>query len=197
LLYEPVLNSSNQLAFVALLDRDGGESDYGLWVGSPDNLQMVVGPAHILPGAPAGFEFSSFPFHYRTGENGLLMNSRGDVVFPAQLAPPGPGPSLRGIWAYIGKSLQKVAMEGDVIDVAPDPFVNDFKVVSSIGAVGGTGGTDGRRSSLNDARQLVLEIRFTDGTEGLFLTRLVPEPSSSALLISAMVILSMRRDRVR
>lgn len=192
-LYDPILRDDGAVAFYALLDSSSRDDEYGLWIGKPGQIQRVLSTGMTLPGVPVGFALRNFLFDASHQENGPLMNARGDIVFQGSAAPNEFSIGQSGVWALANGIIQSVLVQGDLIDVDPDPLVTTLKEVEWMRIEGGTAGSDGRRSSFNDNRQLVLEVIFTDGATGILRTTLVPEPATMSLLLIVLAVAAKAR----
>ena len=192
-LYDPILGDDGTVAFYATLDDVGDYDEYGLWIGQPGQLQRVLATGMTAPGAPAGYVLRDFLYNPIYQSNGPLMNARGDVVFQGRVAPDQSTLGLQGVWALVGGTIQSVLIEGDWLDVDPDPLVTTLKQVSSMRIEGGTAGADGRQSSLNDDRGIVLEVLFADGAQAILRTTLVPEPAAISLVLTALALRACAR----
>jgi hypothetical protein len=100
----------------------------------------------------------------------------------------------RGIWAtdHMG-ALQLIARTGDLLEVAPA----DFRTIRELYFVAGASNSDGRPSGFNNLGQLAFWARFTDGTEGVFVSNRVitAEPASVALLALGLPLIVWRSSR--
>ncbi|MEM7625611.1 MAG: hypothetical protein AAF333_08285 [Planctomycetota bacterium] len=66
--------------------------------------------------------------------------------------------------------------------------MNDARTIKSVLLANtATGGEDGRATVFNDPGQLVFTLRFTDGSDGVFVAT-IPEPTSAAA--AALVLLT-------
>ena len=65
--------------------------------------------------------------------------------------------------------MQLIARAGDQMEVAPD----DFRTISELNFTSASGNNDGLSSGFNDLGQLVYWARFTDSSEGVFLSHAV------------------------
>ena len=102
-----------------------------------------------------------------------------------------------GIWATnLAGDLVHIAHTGGTLDIDPGPAVN-LKTVDFLRMYSTTGKGDGRPSLFNDYGELVFFARFTDGTQGIFLSRAVatPEPAAAYLALISLVALSPIRMR--
>jgi hypothetical protein len=161
----PLLNDAGQTAFRADLTGTGVTStnSRGIWLGGADNLKLVARTGDPAPGTPNGIRFSD-----------LLrptLNSAGQIAFGATLTGTGVvSNNNTGIWATDqAGALQLIARTGAQLEVTPGVF----STISDLLFVGDTGNSDGRASGFNNSGQLVFWARFTDGTQGIFVSNLV------------------------
>jgi hypothetical protein len=132
-----------------------------IWIYTGAGLSMVAREGSLAADTTGNFStFSSLSFNnnsqvaFLATLSGATINSMNDV----------------GIWATDTSGvLQLIAREGDSLEVAP----SDFRVVSSIEFAGNDGTDDAGRSWFNDRGQLVFGAKFTDGSEGIFVSNLV------------------------
>lgn len=175
----PVFNDAGHTAFTASLTGGGVSpgSNQGIWLEQSGNLALVARTGAQAPGAPAGANFNSFSF--RRSMNSPALNDAGQVAFLGFLA----GEAVTsnndlGLWATdVAGTLRLVFRKGDALKVAP----GDFRTVSGLGFAYNTGNGDGRASGFNDRGQIAFRASFTDGSQGLFVTTVVPEPSALAM----------------
>ncbi len=173
----PAINGSGQVAFVANLT--GGSSTGGVFVGAPGSIQPAA-----LAGttAPSGLTFTSFSVPE--------LNGAGQLAFIASLS--GAGVTTANDFALFAGpvgGLVQVVREGDQIDVDPGPSL-DLRTVANNGiGFAGTvsGGQDGFGVAFSDSGILAVNLTFTDGSSGVFVTSTasVPEPTALALVAAA------------
>lgn len=153
------LNNNGLMAFDASLNTPDMTRDHGIWVGTPDNLALLVREGDPAPGT-AGETFA----HMRFGPS---LNDMGDVAFLGKLRESGDS----GVWiAAPDGGLALVARTGDYIEVAS----GDYRKIQSFPRQ--EGGTYGGSAIFNNAGQFVLSVNFADGTAGL----LIASPTSTA-----------------
>jgi hypothetical protein len=176
----PVMNANGDAAFWATIrDTTSSPSQWSLWgPGEGGLLQLLARENSVAPGTEGGV----FVPRYER----LDLNARGDVLFNGYLKV-GTGDVTQenneGVWFY-SSALQQVlliARSGQLFDVDDDPAVANLKTIGNVVAGTGSGGQDGKRSSLSEDGKLLLNILFTDGTAGLFVVAVVPEPTSFVL----------------
>jgi hypothetical protein len=157
-----LLNNSGQIAFITELAGTGVNStnDEGIWSGKLDALALVARRGDSAPGTSSSVQFSDLDYP--------ALNSAGQIAFRAGLTGSGVGSSNdRGIWATdVTGMLQLIALAGDQLEVAP----GDFRTLSDINFSSASGNSDGRPSGFNNLGQLVYWARFTDGSQGVFVS---------------------------
>ena len=124
---------------------------------------------------------------------GGALNNAGQIAFAASLTGSGvDSMNDRGIWAtdHTG-ALQLIARTGDLLEVAPA----NFRTIRELYFVAGASNSDGRPSGFNNFGQLAFWARFTDGTEGVFVSNrvIIAEPASLALLALGVPLLTCRK----
>ena len=115
---EPTLSSSGQIAFNATLVGDGIDesNDFGIWAGSPANLQLVARAGDPAPGTNttfAGKIYDSGPDSDPT-PGPPSINSAGRVAFSARLAGADDAKPRNdwGIWAGAPGQVELIARHG-------------------------------------------------------------------------------------
>lgn len=165
----PFLNSAGQVAFEATLSGTGVDdtNDRGMWSQSGGVLDLIARSGNAAPDTEAGVVFRAF--------SSPAFNNTGQTAFYADLV--GIGVDFtndEGIWATNpAGQLTLIARSGDLFDVDDDPLVEDLRTISSVLLTTSSGGEDGRRSNLNDSGQLAFSLRFTDGSEGIFVATIL------------------------
>lgn len=175
-----VLNSAGRTAFYA----GYGSSGRGIWSEGSGSISLVARSGQQAPGAPTGVTFSGF------SDTSIVLNEAGQTAFVASLS----GGNGGGIWATDRTGvLQLIARTGQLLEVAP----GDLRTTSNLRFNGGTGNSDGRPSGFSNRGQLTFFARFTDGSEGIFVSNLVtiPEPSSLSLIAIGLIATSAQRRR--
>jgi hypothetical protein len=169
------LNSKGQIAFVGRLSGDGVDlsNDTALWSDASGSLALIAREGDLAPGTSGG------RFHEIDGT--LALNSGGQVAFGARLqghSHAWPGPF--GIWAQDKSgTLRLVALVGETVEVGP----GDFRSFSNVNFDCCAGGEE-QNQYFNERGQVAFVARFTDGSEGIFVSDVatVPEPGSLALI---------------
>ena len=154
-------NGAGRIAFHAYLQSGGAvnsTNNEGIWSSAIGGLTLVARKGDQAPGAPSGAVFSYLP------DPGITES--GHVAFSAALAGNvTPGVNDSGIWEQDANgNLFNVALTGDVIQVAP----GDFRTIGSLIAYPGS--NDGHLRDLNNIDQIAFWARFTDNSEGIFVT---------------------------
>jgi hypothetical protein len=174
------INDRGEVAFHAETLKDGAMGA-AIFAGDPKNIELIAASGTQAPGAEAGVEFWYF--------HDPVINSDGQVAFFAGLN----GPASRGEHDYglfaTGHSgeLRLVARFGDDFEVAP----GDIRRIEALSHAG-VNGT--HIVTFNKSSDLSMLVRFTDGSEGIFTARVLPEPSAtSMLLVAAIGWLARRR----
>ncbi len=186
----PIINSTGRVTFTAGLSD--AQHDAGIFTGAAGAVQTV---ALRNAAAPGGGFFTNILSIAST-------NVAGQVAFISPLSGAGFNPSIDvGLYVWSDGNLVKIVSSGDVIDVDPTAGV-DLRTVLSIGVENGfnnvgLGGEDGRGISFNDNGQLTYRLGFTDGSQGILTSHVVPVPEPSCMLMLACVGLASRSLRRR
>jgi hypothetical protein len=161
------LNDAGQIAFYAVLIGTGVDStnDRGIWLEDSGNMTLVARAGNQAPGTPGGVSYSNFsPFEVGT----LTLNATGQVAFGAVLT--GNGVDFtndRGIFVTdVTGATQLLVRTGEQLQVAD----GDVRTVSDLKFVGGTNNSNGLPSGFNNHGQLAFWARFTDGSQGVFVS---------------------------
>ena len=192
--FDPVMNASSHVAFVAAVGGDGiqATNEVGLWssgMSAKGNLKLVARQGDEAPGSENGFVFGTFLEP--------SLNAAGQAAFMAAgyNLENGIINSAFGIWGQDRAGvLRLVAREGQNVKIGPD----DYREIASLAFASNTGGEDGRGRGLNDLGQVVFRATFTDGSSGIFVSDslTVPEAGSGTLLLLLAACLAPNR-RVR
>jgi hypothetical protein len=172
----PVLTGSGNAVFWGQIAGSGG-GGAGLWTGNGDSLTMVARTGSTVPGLPEGVSILG------PSRDEFAANALGDIVLLASLTGPGVNSSNNTMLAYWNEDtgLEPLVRRGDLFEVAP----GDFRAIASIEMIGNAGGEDGAPVSLNNRREFVWRMDFTNGTTGVFLT-VVPSPHGAMVLLLGM-----------
>jgi hypothetical protein len=158
----PVVDGANHVAFHAYLQPASGVVDgtnnEGIWSYATGSLRLVARKGDHAPGTPDGVNFSYMQ------DPGI--NNPGRLAFTANLAGNvTQGKDDLGIWAQdAAGTLFLVARRGDALEVAP----GDSRTMANLDTV--IGSNDGRPRALNNIDQIAFWARFTDGSDGIFVT---------------------------
>ena len=185
------LNTAGAMAFSAQLEPGSGgviedDNDWGIWSEGFGSPELVARTGSQAPDAPAGavFDFLHPP----------AMNARGQVAFRAGLRIGSGGVTVDnyyGLWVQdVDGTLRLVLRMGDPFEVAP----GDVRIVKEFITWDGTSNEDGGLSIFNDNGTVTFHADFTDGTSGVFAAT-VPEPATSALLLTGALALIRRKRR--
>src|SRR5262249_15116638 len=133
------------------------------WVGATSELTLVARRGDHAPDTSSGVNFSDLDYP--------TLNSSGQVAFRAELTGSGVGTANdRGIWATDETgALNLIARPGDQLEDA----LGDFRTLSDVNFSSASGNSDGRSSGFNNLGQLVFWAKFTDGSQGAFLSSAV------------------------
>lgn len=158
---------SDQVVFLISLSGPGIDDTNRLAVfaGLPESLRLVGQQGQQAPGTSDGAAFGSAAFGF------LQQNQSGQVAFTSQLVG---GGIHDGVWAEDGSGvLRLIARAGDQLEVMPGDFRTIRDVLTSPG-----------NNAFNNRGELLLAMRFVDGTSGLFVANVgvVPEPATLWLL---------------
>lgn len=192
--FEPVIDATGDIAFVGTLSHTNSTTinDTGLWESINGQLKLMAREGDVAPGT-SGALFDDFL------NVAPLLNSAGRLAFAAALQLGGDVTSANygGIWEQDAQGVLRLVVRfGDTIEVAP----GDFRTISTLRFTApASGGEDGRIRAVNDQGQLLYYAQFTDGTGGLFVATVVPEPASGilALIASLTGVLLVRRGSRR
>ena len=184
-------NAAGEIAFKGALTGTlvNSSNNTGIWSNAAGVLTPIARTGSDGPGPNLG------PGIYFGDLSNPALNSQGDVAFLALLFGNGINSSNDvGLWVNAGGTLQKIVRDGDLFDV--DPGINaDLRTISSITILDPA--LESAERFFNDSGMLAFELRFTDGSRGIF-TAIVPEPNCAALIFcgAGLLILS-RRFRVK
>ncbi len=165
------LNDAGEVAFTndASIKRADGSYELrtGLWAGQPDALSLIVLEGDPAPGLP-GLTINDLQ------DYSVKLNNAGQIVFKSRVG-------YRDVlWSVEpGGDPQLILGPDESIEVAP----GDFRTVSNFLVNG-----------FNDLGQVLLTVRFTDSTEGLFITT-VPEPGTGMIGLVSLAAITRRRRR--
>lgn len=171
-------NDASQFAFLGALEGPGvtEANDTGVYSDARGNgLEQIARAGDPAPGAGPGAVFGGL-----NSFQGILFNKRGQVALSSNLAGPGVDASNNaGIWAQdVNGNLQLIVRTGDLLDVSDDASNPDLRTVAFVQPFIAS------EWSLNDNGEFGFFARFTDGSQGLFVSSAVaiPEPASAIAL---------------
>jgi hypothetical protein len=181
-LYDIDLNSNGDVAFFADT-APGDDSCDGLFYGKPGNLKAAGAARMAVPGV------SGISMGYVIGSSDLAFNDLGQVAFYATITGPNSrGPDDYGLFATDPNGdLILVGRPGDPFEVGP----GDVRTLADVSFYGPRGTHE---LSINNRSELSFFASFTDGSEGVFIATIVPEPGSLAIAsIAGLFLLGRRR----
>ncbi len=169
----PLLNDAGQAVFSGTLTGPAVDAtnDTGIWSeGGGSGLALIAREGDPAPGTPPGVVFGGL----NVFNDPPVLNAAGQVAFKRPVTGPGVNSSNnRGIWATDSDGeLTLVVREGDAWDVDPEPGIVDARIVSDLFLTNNSGGGEGRPTSLNDDGLLVILLKFSDTTQGIFVVDL-------------------------
>ena len=190
----PAHNASGQIAFRSNLLGAGVDAtnNAAIYIGGSATLTQIAREGNQAPDADPGVLLGDL-------WEEPLLNALGQTAFETILT----GKDVRdwndvGIYATdIDGDLVEIIREGKQIDVNEDPLITDLRTVRTLSLFSSISDGGGHRSGFNDKGQIAFVARFTDDSEGIFLSNLVavPEPSNLAFLVFAAIgLLKFRRD---
>lgn len=146
-------------------------------VGQGDALRAAVRGGDTVPGVPGA----------TLGQLGLFGTNRWqDVLFSSLMVGPGIGVESDAVLmvATMDQGPLVLLREGQALTLSP----GDVRTVLGFGSIPAA-----RNVSINDLRQVLIDVRFTDNTDALILFT-VPAPSMGTLL-AGLGLLAIRRRR--
>lgn len=182
--YGTDFNDRGDVAFHADVDP-AGTYRHGIFLSKAnDVLSLVAAEGEAAPGAGSYVQFGNF-------FSDPVMNKDGQVAFFASLGGPAArGPDDYGIFATgHNGDLRLIARFGDTFEVGPGD-VRTIEALSPNGLLGI------HVLTFNDDSDLSFMIRFTDGSEGLFNARVLPEPGVAGV-VGLIVVAALGRRRAR
>jgi hypothetical protein len=175
-----VPNAAGRMALLATLSSADRVQKFGdsLWVGQPDDLQLIAKRGDAAIGMPDGFTFRTL--------STPIQNATGDlVVFGTANSPSAPSAFQQGLWHYDQEgTLELILAAGSEFDVDPGELT-DLRTIRFI---------EVRESGLNDNGDLALTLSFTDYSQGVFVISLerIPEPGTWIPLAIGVVTCAVR-----
>jgi hypothetical protein len=151
-----------------------------------ERTSIVAKTGDAAPGTDENVFFSGFQAGF---------NRDGRTVLLGKLA----GPSINatnsiGLWIQDDAGmLELIARAGSDFEVSP----GDVRTISTLAYAGGSMYASGLSGGLNDFGDVLFRSTFTDGTSGIFLYSIVPEPHTNTLTFISVVIPFFYRLRFR
>jgi hypothetical protein len=178
------LDDDGRISFLAGLKGPAinNGNDTGIWQRTSDGSEIVK-VAQQGDAAPGGGQFALFGW--------LAVNNAGRVAFGAGLSGPGLDPAIdSGVWAFDRNGvLVPVVRTGDFVDLGD----GSVREVANAWTNGGRPGNV-NFNSFNDRGEIAVQVTFTDGSQGIFVSRsvAVPEPGAWALMVAGLVLAAAR-----
>jgi hypothetical protein len=180
---DEVINAQGKAAINADLSS-GSFSRQGIFAGTPGNVSMIALAGLEPPGTGPGTFFNDF--------NGLTISDSGQVAFFGYITGPNSrGPDDAAIFATDSTGqLHLVARHGDQFEISP----GDIRTIEDV-SYDGVFGT--HIQSMNQSGELSMFLRFTNGSQGVFVVQVVPEPAYTTLIgVSLVCSITRRRRRI-
>jgi hypothetical protein len=192
-LTQPVINKEGIIAFNANLRGPGvtAANQATIWSGELGDLKLIARAGDAAPGVADGAMFQSFSRPH--------LNGNGMTSITALLTGPGVNASNNeGIWAQKGNGdLVLIARLGQVLD-ADQGAGFDLRTITALSTVGNAGDGDGRQPGFNERGFITFHARFSDGSEGIFVSTLAVVPEPHGALIASVLAMGLRlRRRIR
>lgn len=197
---QPSIGGNGQVVFSATVSLAPQTSTRGVWAGSSaDNLRLVATEGTLVPNDPFNAWVSFSPGVSITDQT-LITNARDQIAFVARrITSTGGGAALfaydptGGLDAIVYPGKQLTLVDGSIVTV------EDFAVPGYNESTGfppdalSAGGQDGLRTYLNDAGQLAVTVRLTDGASKVLIFN-IPTPAPASMLACA-ILVCVRRAR--
>ena len=162
--FRPVLNDAGHVAFLAGVEGTGVNetNNQAIWSGETDNLALVARSGDQAAGTGSGVRFRDLQYPALNSSGRLRSEpiSLEVVSDPATITASGQQ-IVRHTAAYRPRR-RSVGSRAD-----------DFRTISELNFTSASGNSDGLSSGFNDLGQLVFWARFTDSSEGVFLSSAV------------------------
>jgi hypothetical protein len=154
----------------------------GIWTEHNGELNLVASVGDVLPGDDRPL----------LRINVLAMNDAGQVLLSGGLNEGSGADYQWGAWAQDRRGkLHLVAKVGQQIDIAPGEPI-DMRTIEYY-QIPYTEPSGGLTAGFNDLGQVLLDVKFTDGTYGILISNVVaiPEPGTFFLLLFWVVALCL------
>ncbi len=177
-LFATSINSLGQTAFQGYISGSPSSPlPNSIWFEDKLGLHMAARAGQSAPGT--GGVFDSF--------ERIQFNDNGDLMFEGRLTEGVGGvtnANSSGIWLRQRNGfITLVARAGDYIDIAPGP-ATDLRRIIYADAVGDYGQVEQSRRTLTNNGEVLFHAYFDDGTSGLFLSQVIPEPPALAMALT-------------
>ena len=156
---QPIISASGHVLSEAELQIGVGgvsaSNNLGLWTFDGVSAELI---ARTGSGAVPGVSGASYSDFTTTA-----LNALGSLAVKATLQPGGSisASNDEGLWIFDSQGNgELVAREGDLLA---------GRIIESLDFLGGSGGNDGASSGFGDQGQLLFQVEFTNGDNGLFL----------------------------
>ncbi len=199
---QPSIGGNGQVVFSATVSLAPQTSTRGVWAGSSaDNLRLVATEGTLVPNDPfnAGVSFS--PGVSITDQT-LVTNARDQIAFVARRTTATTGSAalfaydpVGGLDALVYPGKQLTLVDGSTVTVADFTVPGYNANISTYPDALSAGGQDGLRTYLNDAGQLAVTVRLTDGASKVLIFN-IPAPASSSMLALVTLTCARRPRRV-
>jgi hypothetical protein len=167
----------------------------GLWTeGGGNGLRLLAREGDQVPDLSDGIHFGEFYF-----SDSPILNANGQSAFTARLT--GVGIDSSNNMSILAEDMtgnvHLIARTGNLLDVSDDPMNPDMRTIGALSFQTRSGNDDGKASGFNDRGQLAFWARFTDGTEGIFVSNLVAVPEPACLLAAFLSFFAFCLSRFR
>jgi hypothetical protein len=160
-LFGHTLNDSGELVVRGEVTGPGINVTNGdrIWRFSNGIPEAVVRNGDQAAGAPEGIRYGNF--------RAPVINNAGQIAFSGMVEGAGvDADNDLAVWATtLDGKIHLIAREGDSLDVSDIPGSPDLRVIQRITQTGGAL----QDFRFNQAGQVLLNLRFTDGSEGIFI----------------------------
>ena len=182
------LNGNGHFTYYSLLSGPevDDSNDQAIWYYDSGDPIMITREGERAAGTAPGVVFSDV---------GLVsLNNHDQFVYYGILSGTGVDElNDRGFWVWDpehGHSL--IVREGEWLNVSDDPEAPDWRQIMTLHAIGSHNLEDSSPQVFNDSSELVFQVTFVDGTEGIYIAT-IPEPVS-VLLLGLMLPMVLRRS---